>query len=457
MSGTESHAGQRSKDISKMHQEWKSLGRSNQNEQLWKQFKQHSDQAYESCKEYFKERKQIMADNLAKRRELCEYLEGEHLKFQENDSEINISGLNKLLNQADSDWKKHAPIEQNKIKKMQKRFYETVNKLRKLRKASISQHGKQKKDLIRQAQELVNLEDNNKAMTDAKRLQQEWKGIGPTSYKEDNRYWQDFRSACDAIFAKRNQQSGKLQQELSDIEARLNEILANLESILKNDDTQFRESRTVYQDLAQEFSNGLDPRLKSQRKRLLDRFNVTKRQIDGRYRALPDKKQLLAQQSVKSRVAVLEEIEYGLLNQDGSTDFENSRGTFDRENFDALAKCGVAEVDKLLESRAELLSSVENLDELKKHCATQAVEFRTLCIQAEIRADIETPAEDKPLRMKLQLEQLQGGLGQAKPDPQQNIKYAQNLELKSYAMGPLEQSVRTELNTRLNKVLQKLR
>ena len=33
------HASDRSKSISKMHKEWKTLGRSSQNEQFWKEFK----------------------------------------------------------------------------------------------------------------------------------------------------------------------------------------------------------------------------------------------------------------------------------------------------------------------------------------------------------------------------------------------------------------------------------
>ena len=61
-----------------MHQEWKALGHSNQNEQLWKEFKKVSDEAYEPCKEHFKQRKQLMNDNLLKRREICDTLEAEH-------------------------------------------------------------------------------------------------------------------------------------------------------------------------------------------------------------------------------------------------------------------------------------------------------------------------------------------------------------------------------------------
>ena len=197
------HASDRSKNISKMHKELKELGRSNQNEQLWKEFKTVSDKAYEPCKEYFKQRKQQMAENFLKRIEICYMLESEQENL--NREEPDLSQLNKLLSQAEKDWKQYAPIEQSKIKSLQKRFYGIVNQLRKLRKSGASKNAKMKQELLTQAQALTTLEDNKKAMNEAKRLQQEWKIIGPTSYKEDNKYWLEFRAACDKVFYKRNQ------------------------------------------------------------------------------------------------------------------------------------------------------------------------------------------------------------------------------------------------------------
>lgn len=451
------HASDRSKNISKMHKEWKTLGRSNQNEQLWKEFKKLSDQAYEPCKEYFKERKQLMAENLLKRREICDSLEAEYKSLQEADDEPDISKLNKLLSDSEKDWKSYAPIEQSKIKSLQKRFYETVNQLRKLRKSKLSVSAKQKQELIGQAQELTKTDDNKHAMNEAKRLQQEWKIIGPTSYREDQKYWQDFRAACDTIFNKRNEASNELREDLQKIEARLNELLAALDAIAKKDDSAFRESRASYQDLAQEFSNSLDPRIKSQRKRLLDRFNAVKRQIDSRFRALPDKRQQQLMQAVTENASTLQDLEKALLNESDVEKFNALQQAFDSAAFDSATKSGNAELDELLSTRKSAALSAKSNAELKKLCKQSEDAYKQLCVQAEIRANIDTPAEDKALRMKLQLEQLQSGFGQAKPDPKQNLKYAMSTELHSIALGPLDEAARKTFTARLSEVLQKLR
>lgn len=457
LSESKMHASDRSKNISKMHKEWKSLGRSSQNEQLWKEFKKVSDQAYEPCKEYFKERKQLMAENLLNRRAICDSLEAEHKTILDAGSEADLSKLNKLLGEAEKNWKLFAPIEQSKIKSLQKRFYATVNQLRKLRKKELSVSGKLKQELIGQAQELAKSDDNKHAMNEAKRLQQEWKKVGPTSYREDQKYWQDFRAACDAIFNKRNQASSELHADLKKIEARLNEILTALDAIAKRNDSDFRESRASYKDLAQEFSNSLDPRIKSQRKRLLDRFNAVKRQIDSRFRALPDKRQQQLKQAILDKAALLQDIERSLLAEADAAKFDTLSQGIDQDAWKNADSTGSVDIDKLLEARHRAIFSAKSHSDLLDQCKRCEESFRTLCIQAEIRANTDSPAEDKALRMKFQLEQLQSGFGQAKPDPKQNIKYAMETELHSIALGPLEDSARQSFSARLAEVLQKLR
>ncbi len=450
------HASDRSKHISKMHKEWKQLGRSNQNETLWKQFKKLSDLAYEPCKEYFKQRKQLMAENLQKRREICEALEAEHKRLLEEE-ELNISALNKLLHQAEQDWKRYAPIEQNKIKSLQKRFYATVNQIRKIRKSSLSMHGKQKQALIEQAQALAVLADNNSAMNDAKRLQQEWKKIGPTSYKEDSKYWQEFRAACDKVFSKRNQESEGLRENLKQAEAHLNKLLLSMSELLGRDEDCFREARTEYQDLAQEFSSSLDPRLRSQRKRLLDQFNTLKRQIDSRYKSLPDKKQQLLRNTILQKTKILEQLENSLLAEKDQSRFDSCKQALKLDTWKEIGVSGNSELDKELDTRLKTVLGAKSTSDILELANRSEARFRELCIRAEIRASIETPVEDKPLRMKLQLEQLQSGFGKAKPEPKENIKYALETELLSYTLGPLDGTTRELLANRISQAMQKLR
>ena len=74
----------------------------------------------------------------------------------------------------------------------------------------------------------------------------------------------------------------------------------------------------------------------------------------------------------------------------------------------------------------------------------------------EIRANIDTPDEDQPLRMQIQLDQLKTSFGQMKPDRKANTRYAQDLELQAYCIGPLDQNTQASLFSRLEQAAKKL-
>lgn len=452
---TKMHAADLSRHISKMHEEWKSLGRSNQNEQLWRDFKKLSDKAYEPCKEYFKQRKQVMATNYQKRREICDQLEAEIAKL-DAETDPNIAEINKLLSDADNLWKDHAPIEQSKIKPLQKRYYAAINQLRKSRKQSLRGNSVQKQELIAQANALTEHADIQHAMREAKRLQQEWKKIGPTSFKEDRKYWEDFRAACDKIFAKRNIEANAERDTRKQNENKLGDILQSLESILQLEDEAFRTARNDYQTLAQQFSNSIDPHQRNQLKRTLEQFNGIKRRIDSRFKSLPDKKQLQLKNSVLEKARFLQDIESKLLLCKDDAEFANIKATIDAAMWQSLAAGIHGKYDDILNTRMQKImdaSTLQSLHKLAEKCADQA---RALCIELEIRANVETPKEDQGLRMQIQLDQLKNGFGKLKAEPKDNSTYALDIELQSYCLGPLELNAQQQLSQRMAGAIKKL-
>jgi DNA repair protein SbcC/Rad50 len=448
------HASDKSKHISNMHKQWKTLGRSNQNEELWREFKKLSDEAYEPCKAYFKQRKQVMADNLKARREICTKLEADIAEVEEDN--INISLLNKLLQSSEQDWKKYAPVEQSKIKTLQKRFYGVVNQLRRLRKNALRDNGRQKQSFIAEAVKLAELEDKPKAMNEAKRLQQEWKKLGPTSYKEDKKYWEDFRAACDKIFAKRNEEQAEARASIDKAEAELVDILAALTKIIQLDDDAFRSSRGDFSDLQQSFASTLDPRIRKQRKKLVDDFNKLKSKIDTRFKTLPDKKQQALKNAVLEKATFLQTLEHELFASNDSGQFDALKAKLENGAWSELSSSNNANLEKALQNRADSLrktGSIEELKQLAKDCEQQV---RSLCIELEIRANIDTPEEDQSLRMQIQLDQLKQGFGQAKPDRKENARYAMDTELQAHCIGPVEKQTQASLITRLEQAVKKL-
>ena len=448
------HASDRSRYITAMHKEWKSLGLSDQNGTLWKEFKQFSDRAYEPCKAYFKERKQLMASNLRKRREICVQLEKYLVEL--NEQTVNISQLNKLLIATEKEWEIYAPVEQSKIKSLQKRYYGVLKQLRRLRKIAQRNNTRKKLELIAQVQKLVTVEDEQKAMNEAKQLQQSWKKIGPTSYKDDKKYWESFRSACDKIFAAQTQAAAALKETLESADKILAKVAKSLDSLLELDDDSFRVARSEFQDLTQQFFDSLSPEVRKRRGKIINRFNNIKKKIDARYKTLPNKKYQQLKDSILAKAQLLEVFEQKLLNSKDQIKFTQIKNSLNKSSWESIKTSVNTEYDLTLQSRLQQLLDAESRESLLKLARIAEQDVRRLCIELEVRANIETPKEDQAMRMQIQLEQLKNSFGQRKPNQKENACYAMDAELHGFCIGPVEDIAQNQLSQRLARAIKKL-
>ena len=395
-----------------------------------------------------------MASNLRKRREICVQLEKYLVEL--NEQTVNISQLNKLLIATEKEWEIYAPVEQSKIKSLQKRYYGVLKNLRRLRKIAQRNNTRKKLELIAQVQKLVTVEDEQKAMSEAKQLQQSWKKIGPTSYKDDKKYWESFRSACDKIFAAQTQAAAALKETLERADKILAKVAKSLDSLLELDDNSFRVARSEFQDLTQQFFDSLSPEVRKRRGKIINRFNNIKKKIDARYKTLPNKKYQQLKDSILAKAQLLEVFEQKLLNSKDQIKFTQIKNSLNKSSWESIKTSVNTEYDLTLQSRLQQLLDAESRESLLKLARIAEQDVRRLCIELEVRANIETPKEDQAMRMQIQLEQLKNGFGQRKPNQKENARYATGAELHGFCIGPVEDIAQNQLSQRLARAIKKL-
>ncbi len=474
------HPADLSRRINKIHQSWKELGQSSQNERLWKEFRKLSTTVSEPCKTYFAQRKQLMLENLARREELCERLEATLAKLapgmadaskadtdaatDANDavsvSAINPLKLSKLITSSEDEWKQYAPVPESSIKKIQKRFYETLNQIRELRSSKFKENQELKQALVHKAEALAELDDNQQAMDAAKKLQQEWQKTGPCSRRESEQLWKAFRAACDKVFAELNATRSAEREAAEQRAKEVGPMVDALEAMAVLDDEALREQRGELKNLSQRFAEISSPELRRTHRKQMGRFNTLQHQLEKRFRSLPDRKKLQLKQALQELAELIEKTEQALLKCKDEAGLDK-----EKESVAALRE-QVAASEPLLKDehhRQALLDRVEQLAQAvtpaKLEAAVSAGEasLRELCIQVEIRADINSPEEDQALRMQLQLASLKKGLGQAKADNKENREFAFRSELDALCIGPLPSDKRKQLHERLEKAITKLR
>jgi len=443
-------APQKAKQIRALQDEWKTLGHSDDNDVLWTEFSELARVAFEPCKQYFKERKDKQSANLIARTNICEQLEAFAATLADTNS-INLAELIRLETQAREDWKKYAPVAQNKIKALQNRFSEVLATLRVHRKQLLVAHNSAKQALIEQAKALVSHEDLAEAIREAKNLQQQWKDLGPGSFKDDKKLWTEFRAACDALFARRDEGSREKQQQARQLSAAARETLKEISALLTLDDEAFSESRSRFNSLGAAFREALTPDLKAERKALQEQFSKLSRQYESRMRATPDKKTLQLHQQVQQRADFCAALEQQIL--DGQT-LSDSAETLEQQ-WQELDKVQDSALEQILKKRFRQLQTAD-AKAMAALAAQQEQRGRELCVEAEIMLGADTPAADKAIRMQQQLNQLQRGLGRLQPDAKERAHRLQQIELELIATGPLSAVARSSLLQRLQGLKHKL-
>jgi len=173
-----------------------------QGETLWRRFKTAHDEVWSRCEAHFSAQAGVRAENLAKKIALCERAEA----LATSTNWIQTADEIKKLQ---ADWKTIGPVTRGQEKTIWERFRSACDQFFTRRHADLA-HRKTmwaenlaKKDaLCAKAEALAESTDWEPAAAEIKRLQAEWKTIGPVKKTRSEAIWQRFRAACDQFFSR---------------------------------------------------------------------------------------------------------------------------------------------------------------------------------------------------------------------------------------------------------------
>jgi len=173
-----------------------------QGEVLWRRFKTAHDDVWARCEAYFAAQTAERAENLAKKTALAERAEA----ITESTNWIQTADEIKRLQ---ADWKTIGPVTRGQEKAVWERFRVACDRFFTRRHADLAarkvvwaQNLAKKEALCVQAEAIAESSDWEAAAVGIKRLQAEWKTIGPVKKNRAEAIWQRFRSACDRFFAR---------------------------------------------------------------------------------------------------------------------------------------------------------------------------------------------------------------------------------------------------------------
>jgi hypothetical protein len=199
-----------------------------QGEILWRRFKAAHDEAWAKCEAHFAAQAQARAENLARKLALCERAEA-------------LSGSTNWIQTADeikklqAEWKTIGAVTRGQEKAIWERFRAACDRFFTRRHADLAERKKvwaenlaKKEALCVRAEALAQSSDWDGAAAEIKKLQNEWKAIGPVKKTRSEAIWQRFRTACDTFFTRYAQRHDIAREER--VAAR-EAIVASLEAL----------------------------------------------------------------------------------------------------------------------------------------------------------------------------------------------------------------------------------
>ena len=422
--------------IRRLQDQWKSLSKDSQDQQLWEVFHKLAEQAYQPCKVYYDQKSEIRRSNIEKRRTLVSQL-NDYVTAQPwegNGAEsIDWKLAEKLIGTAIREWQSYAPTDRDANKPVQKKFDRLLDSLRSKLSAHQQQNAERKQLLIAQVDALLENSDKRAATEKVKQLQAQWQKVGVVPRKQEQKLWRLFRASCDAVFAQRHQQSVEFKAELNTHKGVAEKLIKEVVTLGALSGKALLDGRTRVTECKREFS-AVGNLPKAAVASISQRFQSAVTAFDT----------AITNQIAQAKLQLWDNL------------------------FTASAMIGLAQTtsdesasDALLTKAQDFMASVEQWPKngyqaLEKKMARGSALDRTedyqkalqlLCIRAEILADQETPPEDKALRMQYQVSRLQQGFGQ---NSSPNGVSIQDLVIEWIAAGAVANDIYEPLLERFN-------
>jgi hypothetical protein len=204
-----------------------------QADQLWRRFKTAHDEVWARCEAHFAAQSVERTANLEKKTALCERAEALADSTDWLKTADEIKGLQ-------NQWKAIGPVSRGREKAIWERFRAACDRFFTRRHEDLAQRKTlwaanlaKKEALCVAAEGLADSTEWEATAAELRRLQAEWKTIGPVKKSRSEAIWQRFRGACDRFYARYAQRHEVARAER--VAAR-EAICAEMEALEESDD-----------------------------------------------------------------------------------------------------------------------------------------------------------------------------------------------------------------------------
>ena len=403
-------------EVRALRSDWNALGPPSTRDEvdLQKRYDEAAEGAWEICAQWFEEQKEVRTENANRKealaRELENYIE------DTNWEEVEWRSVQQLLTQHLKQFKDIGDADRSRSRAINRRFFKAYQSIRDRLIKHREETSKAKEELIERAREICEDEtlDDRDRINSIKELQAEWKAVGPTFHKVEERLWSQFRELCNSVFENRRQQREERKETISQNIDEAKDMVAKLLRQARSAKSEFNASAVSEVETKLE-EMVLPVRVKKE----LDRKLA---QVDD---ILADRKLVSQQMEVSERYKLLLEKDAELAG------YETNDSPIPVEWYDAVQNQMV-----WFESRTPMDDDAA---------------LRDIVLRAEIEANIEAATtDDEERRLQLRVGDLATTMGRSK---ESQTEVAERLIRDWVGVAHGEQPLRERFNRAMDVLL----
>ncbi len=243
-----------------LHARWREIGPvpAEMRTEIWKRFKETTTTINKKHQEYFLNLKQEQKKNLEAKTLLCE--KAEEIAAREIESFQEWEKYSRELVELQKVWRTigFAPKKDNN--KIYKRFRDACDLFFGHKRDFYSQARHEQEDNLQLKLGLCEQAEAFQESTDWKRtteeliaLQKRWKEIGPVPYKQSDKVWRKFRSACDTFFERKSKHFASIDSSYESNLKKKEELIERINNAELTSNTE--ENLAILKEFQREWAN----------------------------------------------------------------------------------------------------------------------------------------------------------------------------------------------------------
>ena len=252
------------KELQKLHKIWKEdIGpvAKEHREPLWQTFSEVTKIIHDKRQEFYQNRDEKQSENLARKKAIIQEIKG--ITAQNDPNHKSWQKSVKRVQKLRDEFFDLGPVPNKENKALWSEFKEATSEYNQVKntffkdqKKELMANLKAKKDLIMLAEKHLESTDFEQSTPVMKKIQADWRNIGPVPHRDSDKIWKRFKTACNAYFEKL-QSEQKLENESEQ------KALAKKKEILKaisnKNTTSFKEIGALELTVSQWIETGKIP------------------------------------------------------------------------------------------------------------------------------------------------------------------------------------------------------